>query len=115
MNYFLHADDDTYIYGDKMFKCNYCKETNEYIQPYIRKERKRIIKFYRDKRFFVVYENHKIVEIIKTMTCWSDDTIAYKLRDNIAYCYDEIYHGRPYKVNEECNIDFNDFIRANGL
>lgn len=115
VRYFLNADDDTYIYGDKMFECDYSDETDEYIQPYIRMEKNKIIKFYRNKRFFVVYENDKIVEIIKTMTCWSDDVVAYKLKDNIAYSYDEVYHGRPYKSNEECSVDFNEFIRTHGL
>lgn len=113
MKYFLEADDDTYIYGDKMFECDYCNDKP--IQPYIRMENNKIIKFYRDKLFFVVYENEKIVEIIKTMTCWSDDIIAYKLKDNIAYSYNEVYHGRPYKTNETCSVDFSEFITANGL
>lgn len=114
-NYFLDADDDTYIYGDLMFQSKYCKDTQTYIQPYIRMDENKIVKFYRSKRFFVVYEDDKIVEIIRTMTCWSDDSIAYKLKDNIAYSYSEIYHGRPHKSNEECSIDFNEFIRTNGL
>lgn len=113
MKYFLEANDDTYIYGNKMFECDY--SNNIPIQPFIRVENNKTIKFYRDKQFFVVYENDKIVEIIKTMTCWSDDTVAYKLKDNIAYSYNEVYHGRPYKTNEKCSIDFSEFITANNL
>jgi hypothetical protein len=115
IKYFLESDDDTYIYGDKIFKCKYCYKTNSYIQPFIRKEKKKLIKFYRDKRFFVIYEDSKITEIIQTMTCWSDDYTSYKINDGIAYEYDENYHGHPSKRNEPCNIDFTGFIRENGL
>ena len=115
VKYYLEIDDDTYIYGNKYFKCKYCKETETYIQPYIRKENGKTIKFFRDKRFFVVYENGLLIEIIATMTCWSDDYIAYKIRDNIAYELDENYHGRPVKRKEQCNIDFSGFIRNNDL
>lgn len=115
VRYFLNADDDTYIYGDKMFKCKVCKDTNAYIEPFIRKEKRKIIKFYRKKQFFAVYENTVLTEIIRTMTCWSDDVIVYKIKDKFAYKYDETYHGRPYKKDEACCIDFSDFIRENGL
>jgi hypothetical protein len=115
VKYFLYADDDTYIYGDKMFKCKYCYNTNTYIEPYYRKEKNKLIKFYRKKQFFVIYEDCKITEIIFTMTCWSDDFSSYKLKDNVAYECDKNYHGRPFKRKEPCNIDFTEFIRENGL
>ena len=115
VQYFLEADDDTYLFGDKMFKCEYDEKTNTHIQPFVRQENGKIIKFYRNKNFFAVYENASLVEVIKTMTCWSDDVVAYKLKDGVAYEYDEVYHGRPYKKGEVCDIDFSDFIRANGL
>ena len=114
-NYLLEADDDTYHYGGKMFKCYVCENTNTYIEPFIRKEKKKLIKFYRKKRFFAVYENTVLTEIIRTMTCWSDDVIVYKIKDNIAYKYDETYHGRPYKKDEACSIDLSNFIRENNL
>jgi hypothetical protein len=114
LNYFLEADDDTYIYGDLMFECEF-DETNEPIQPFIRREGDKVIKFYRDKRYFVIYENNEIVEIIATMTCWSDDVIIYKIKNNNAYQYDEFYHGRPYKKNEVCNIDFSNIISENNF
>lgn len=113
--YFLESDDDTYLFGDKMFECQYEEDTNTYIQPFIRQEKSKTIKFYRDKRFFAVYENAVLTEIIKTMTCWSDDVIAYKLEDGIAYEYDEIYHGRPRKNGEACCVDFTMFICENKL
>ena len=113
--YFLEIDDDTYIFGNKMFKCEYDEDTNTYIQPFVRREKKKIIKFYRDKHFFAIYKNASLVEIVKTMTCWSDDVIAYKLKDGVAYEYDEVYHGRPYKMKEVCNVDFKEFIRNNKL
>lgn len=115
VQYFLEADDDTYIYGDLMFECEFDEQSNTYIQPFFRQDNETIIKFYRDKRFFGIYKNNSLVEIIKTMTCWSDDVVAYKLKDGVAYEYDEVYHGRLYKKGEICDIDFSDFIRANGL
>jgi hypothetical protein len=109
--YFLEADDDTYIYGNKMFECEFCEETQTYIQPFIRKENNKIIKYFRDEHFFVIYENAEIIEIVKTSTCWSDDFIAYKIKNQIAYQFDKNYHGRPCNRNKECNIDFSEFIK----
>ena len=115
VQYFLEADDDTYIYGNKMFKCEYDEESNTYMEPFVRKEKGKVIKFYREEQFFAVYENAVLTEIIKTMTCWSDDVVAYKLKDGVAYEYDEIYHGRPYKKGEVSNKDFGEFISKYGL
>ena len=115
VQYFLEADDDTYIFGDKWFNCEYDENTDVHFEPFIRQEDSKTIKFYRNKKFFAVYENASLVEIIKTMTCWSDDVIAYKLKDGVAYEYDEVYHGRPYKKKEVCNVDFKEFIRNNEL
>jgi len=115
VDYYLNADDDTYIYGDLMFQCEYDERTNTYIQPFIRKDGDKIIKFYDDKHLFVVYENAEIVEITMTMSCWSDDYIVYKIKDRKAYKYHENYHGRPSKIDEPCDIDFSEFIRDNGL
>ena len=115
VQYFLEADDDTYIYGDKMFECQYVEETNTYIQPFVRQENEKVIKFYRDKQFFAVYENAVLTEIIFTMTCWSDDIVSYNLKDGVAYEYNENYHGRPYKRNVVCNKDFSKFISEHGL
>jgi hypothetical protein len=115
VQYFLNADDDTYIFGDEMFECEYNEETNTYIQPFIRQDGDRIIKFYRDEQFFVVYKNAMLIEIVKTMTCWSDDVIHYKLNNGVAYEYDETYHGRPHKKGEVCDVDFSEFISKNGL
>jgi len=108
LNYFLEADDDTYIYGDKWYECEF--KNDKPIQPFIRKEGNKVIKFYRDKKYFIIYENEKVIEVIATMTCWSDDVKIFKIKDNIAYEFDENYHGRPYKRNEVCNIDFSKFL-----
>ena len=113
--FFLEPDDDTYIYGDEWFVCDYDKETGTYIQPYVRREENKTIKFYRDKCFFVIYEGSEIIEIIKTMTCWSDDVIAYKVKNGVAYEYSEVYHGRTVKIDEVCNVDLNKFIGDNEL
>jgi len=99
-----------------MFQCEYCNETNEYKEPYIYQETvNKKVKLYRSKCFFVIYEDNELIEIIKLMTCWSDDYQRYKIKNNIAYSYDENYHGRPYQRDKECNIDFNDFIIKHNL
>lgn len=112
---FIESDDDTYLYGDLEYTVEFID--GHYIEPYIRKELcGKIIKFYRSKRFFAIYENDILTEIIHTMTCWSDDIVAYKLNPNgIAYSYDEIYHGRPRKQNYPCNHDLNSFIDKHKL
>jgi hypothetical protein len=113
VKYFLEADDDTYLYGDKMFECEF--DGTSYIQPFVRREGKKLIKFYQDKHFFVVYEDGEITEIIRTMTCWSDDVIAYKIKNQVAYKFDEVYHGHPHVKDCECNIDFSEFIKEKGV
>ena len=115
VKYYLAEDDDTYIYGNKVYECDYCSDTKTYLEPFIRKEKNVLIKFYRDKNFFVIYRNDKIIEIIKTMTCWSDDYVSYKIRDKVAYEYDENYHGRPSKRREPCEVNFTKFICDNNL
>jgi hypothetical protein len=116
VNYYLESDDDTYIYGDKMFKCEFCENSNTYLEPFIYKEtRTRVVKLFKSKNLFVIYENNEIVEIIKVMTCWSDDYKRFKIKNNIAYSFDENYHGRPYVRNKVCDCDFNEFIADNNL
>lgn len=106
---FIEDDDDTYIYGNRDYTVEIIDGV--YIEPFIHVELNKIIKFYRKENFFAIYENNILTEIIHTMTCWSDDIIAYKLRsDGIAYEYSEMYHGRPKEINKECNINLNAFI-----
>ena len=113
-DFFLDNDDDTYIYGGLKFTSQYNKR--KLIEPYIHKETEnKYIKFYRSKRFFVIYIDNYITEIIFTMTCWSDDFIAYKLKDNIAYSFSERYHGIYFTENQPCNINLTDFITDNCL
>jgi len=116
IEYFLEMDDDTYYYGDKNFMVR-CDKDGKHIEPYIREEpNNRIVKFYRDKQFFVIYDNNIITEIIYVSTCWSDDIIAYKVRpDKIANYVTEYYHGQPRHIFKECSIDLSDFIAKNDL
>lgn len=110
----LETDDDTYIYGGLKFTAE--SIDGELIEPYTHIESDtRIVEFYRSKNLFVVYDNNRISELIFTMTCWSDDYKAYKLRDNIAYSYTECYHGRRCNTPKDCNIDFTEFIAESGL
>ena len=114
MKFILDSDDDTYIYGDLEFSAEF--KDGILIEPYVRIENEsRYVKYYKSKNMFIVYENECISEIIFTMTCWSDDYKAYKIKDNIAYSYTEVYHGRVVKQNVECSDDFNQFIVENQL
>lgn len=114
--FYLEEDDDTYIYGRKLFKANFDEEKQVYIEPYYRKESySRKIRYYPSKHLFVVYTDDIITEIIFTMVCWSDDYKAYSIKDNISTSYRECYHGR-IKINPvECNINFSGFIEENDL
>jgi len=116
IDYYLELDDDTYEYGDMMFKV-LCDKNGVLIEPFIREEpNNKIIKFYRKKNFFVIYENNIINEIIHVQTCWSDDHIAYLIDANkIAYKISEYYHGRPLYFFKNCNIDMSKFIEDNDL
>jgi len=112
--FLLDDDEDTYIYGGLKFTAQSIE--GELVEPYIHMETEnKCIKFYRTKRFFVVYVDNSITEIIFTMTCWSDDFKAYKLKDNIAHSFSERYHGIYSTENKLCDIDFTDFITENGL
>ena len=112
---FIEIDDDTYIYGDNIYTIK--KIDNVLIEPYILVKDDKIIKLFKSKQYFAVYNsNGLLVELIFVSTCWSDDFNAYKINENgIAYEITKVYHGRMIKENEQCNIDFNDFIAKNNL
>ena len=114
VDYYMEIDDDTYDYGNLMYKVRCVNGVH--IEPYMREEEnKKLIHFYRDKRFIVIYVNDIITEIIFTMTSWSDDVQAFYLCPNgISYKFYEIYHGSP-RGFKECNDDFNEFIDKNNL
>lgn len=116
IKYLLELDDDTYHYGNKIFMIC-CDKDGKHIEPYIRNEpNNRVVKYYKTKKFFVIYDNDIITEIIYVSTCWSDDHIAYCLGpDQIAYSVSEYYHGRPKHFYKECKVDLSDFITENGL
>lgn len=115
-SFYLEEDDNTYIYGGDLFEAEYNPETDELLEPYIRRASKsKTIKYFPSKNLFVVYVNQNIREIIFVMTCWSDDFRAYKVVDNISTSYRECYHGRRNKEDKPCDINFSDFIRDNGL
>jgi hypothetical protein len=116
IDYLLEMDDNTYEYGNKMFKI-LCDKNGNHIEPYIREEpNNRIVKFYKNKNFFVIYDNNIISEIIHVETCWTDDYIAYRIGpDKVAYDITEYYHGHPLFFFKKCNIDMSNFIADNEL
>ena len=113
-DFILETNDDTYIYGGLKFSAIY--NEGKFMEPFIHiDENSRTVKFYRDKGFFIIYNEGRIEEIIFTMTCWSDDFRAYKVNNNnFGYLCTECYHGR---IGEEkaCNFNFSKFIARHGL
>lgn len=116
IKHLLELDDDTYHYGNLIFMVR-CDNEGNHIDPYIRNEpNNRVVKFYKNKDFFVIYDNDVITEIIYVSTCWGGDHIAYNLGpDKIAYAETEYYQGRPKHFYKECRIDLSDFIAQNEL
>lgn len=113
---FIEIDDDTYMYGDNMFECQYSSKTDIYFEPYIlKKEDNEVIKFYRSKKFFAIYKNDKLVQIVKLQTCRSEDYIVVNLNDGIAYSFTQTIKGRFTSVDKACNDDYTEFIRKNRL
>lgn len=114
---YIEIDDDTYHYGDNNFECDYCKDTDIYLEPFIlrKPEKNKVIKFYRSKKFFAVYKNDKLVKIIQLQTCWSDNYIKTKMNGNIAYSITQTVKAHYEKINEPCNIDFSEFIQKHNL
>jgi hypothetical protein len=114
--FYLEEDDHTFIYGGLMFEAEYNEETNKLEEPYVRKEKDRIVKYYPSKYFFVTYNDEEMIDrIVFTMTCWSDDYKDYALYNKKGIYYYECYHGRVNRSRTECNIDFTEFIEVNGL
>ena len=113
---YIEHDDDTYHYGNNTYESMYSKETDTYFEPYIlKRNRNRVIKFYRSKNLFAIYKNDELVKIVRVMTCWSDDYIVLKLKDGIAYNFTKTVKGRFIAIDKECNDDYTEFIRKNRL
>lgn len=114
-SFYLEEDDNTFIYGGLVFKAEYDEINDKYLEPYIRHDANKIIKYYPSKNIFITYNSdNKIERIVFTMTCWSDDYRDYSLYNNKGIYYYECYHGIIQR-RKECNVDFNEFIASNGL
>lgn len=112
---FIEMDDDTYIYGDNTYTIK--KVDGILIEPYILVKDNKIIKYFKSENYFAIYNSDSLlIELVFVSTCWSDDFNAYKINEvGIAYEMTKVYHGRMIKKDENCNIDFNDFIAKNNL
>lgn len=115
-SFYLEEDDSTFIYGGLQFKAEYDDVNNKYLEPYIRKDSGKTIKYFRSKNIFVTYDNkNKIERIVFTMTCWSDDYRDYAVYNNKGIYYYECYHGYIEKKRVECDVDFSKLIAEIGL
>lgn len=116
IKYLLELNDNTYHYSNLIFMVE-CDKDGKHIEPYIRKEpNNRVVKYYKEKKLFVIYDNDIITEIIHVSTCWDGDHISYNLGpDKIAYAETEYYHGCPKHLYKKCKINMSDFIAKNGL
>ena len=112
---YIDFDDDTYLYGNNTYECIYNKEMNIEFEPYFLRKNNELIKFYRNKQFFAIYENDELVRIIKVMTCWSEDYKILNLKDGIVYSFTETAKGRIISKDEPCNMNYKNFIKINNL
>jgi prepilin-type processing-associated H-X9-DG protein len=88
---FVESDDNTYLYGDRYFKA--LSVDGVLREPYYLKDNDEIIAFYPSQDLFVVYVNSNIVNVIYTMTCWSDDYAKYSFVDGVLTELFETSHG----------------------
>lgn len=109
-NIYIEEDDNTYIYGNNEFKG--LKKDEKYIEPFYYENNNKIVKYYPSKNLFIEYKNNKIIEIIYTETCWSDDYSRYIFNDDILLNSEISYHGFnkiyiTYKNNKIIDFRYN--------
>ena len=88
---FVESDDNTYLYGDRYFKA--LSVDGKLCEPYYLKDNDEIIAFYPSQDLFVVYVDGNIVNVIYTMTCWSDDFAKYSFVNGVLTELFETCHG----------------------
>lgn len=91
INIFIENDDDTYIYGGRYFKA--LSNNGVKCEPFFLKDDNKIIAYYPSQKLFIEYINSNIVNIIYTMTCWSDDIAKYTFDNGVLLELYETYHG----------------------
>lgn len=88
---FVETDDNTYIYGDRYFKA--LANDGVASEPFFLKDNDEIIAFYPSQNLFIVYIDSNIVNVIYTMTCWSDDYAKYTFNNGVLSELYETSHG----------------------
>ena len=109
---FIEMDDNTYIYGDNTYQIK--KVDGVLVEPYLLVQDDKLIKYFKSNHTFAVYDikSETLIELIFTMTCWSDDFTAYKVNESgIGYEVTKVYHGRLIEKNKKCNVDLNETIQ----
>lgn len=105
---FVESDDDTYVYGDRYFKALTVDGVE--CEPYYLKNDDKIIAFYPSKHLFIEYIDAKIVSIIYTMTCSSDDFAKYSFNDGVLVELYETCHGVRNVTVSYCNGVISDVV-----
>lgn len=105
---FVESDDDTYVYGDRYFKALAIDGVE--CEPYYLKNDDKIIAFYPSKHLFIEYIDAKIVSIIYTMTCSSDDFAKYSFNDGVLVELYETCHGVRNVTVSYCNGVISDVV-----
>ena len=102
----LKADDDTYVSGD-LAVVSFGDE-GELLEPYIYKDDERTVECYISKNIWVEKVKGKIVKVVYTSTCWSDDSRTYYVENDKVISITDTYHGM-----NRCYITFEDGCVSN--
>jgi hypothetical protein len=89
--HFIAVDDDTYEYGGQTYLVEV--KDGKHVEPYILDIDNIHVEFFRSKSVFVIYKDHALFEIAWTMTCWSDDRVVYRIKNDKLVSRNERYHG----------------------
>ena len=87
----VKPDDDTYVSGD--LAVILFGDNGELLEPYIYKDAQRKVECYISKNIWVEKVEGKIVKVIYTSTCWSDDWRTYYVEDDNIVKIIDTYHG----------------------
>jgi hypothetical protein len=117
---YIEDDDDTYLYGDKEYIA--FTEDDEILEPYyyFDKMNDNIVNYYPSNHKFIIYDkNYNIIELVHTMTCWSDDYQLFRFTDNKVIEHEDTYRGLNkvniyYENDKIIDIKYNGRIFRNG-
>lgn len=84
-NCYVYEDDYTYVYGGAH---KFVNKDGIQVGPILFTKLSEpsleydFVYFYENRYLFICYKNNKIVEIVYTMSCWSDNYVLYYIEDD---------------------------------